>query len=167
MRESFIMRVLILFATTFCLLGISLQSSAQATTQTFSKLFSLEGTWRMEAKNGALYEAWQKINDSTLQGRTYKIAKADTIVFERVDLVLRDDKIAYIPVVKDQNNQQPVTFTLVSAGSGKYVFENLLHDFPQRVVYELPVNNQLHAWIEGNTAQGFKKVDYNYTRQQP
>jgi hypothetical protein len=40
------------------------------------------------------------------------------------------------------------------------------HDFPQRVIYMLPENNTLHAWIEGDVNGQVKKSIYNYIRVQ-
>lgn len=138
--------------------------AAQETLQSFSKLYALNGEWITQSKNGKLYESWQKVNDSTLKSKSFRVTQADTTMLEQVDLVLRRQKIFYIPVVADQNNHEPVIFTLINSAGSRYVFENLLHDFPQRVIYELPVDNALHAWIEGKTSAGFKKIDYNYKR---
>ncbi len=47
-----------------------------------------------------------------------------------------------------------------------YTFETKEDDFPQRVIYILPENNTLHAWIEGDVNGQVKKSIYNYIRVQ-
>jgi hypothetical protein len=142
----------------------STSSFAQFDQAAFSKLHTLCGMWSMETKKGMLYERWQKVNDSTLSGKSYRVNKTDTVMLEDVDLVIRNYNIYYIPRTTGQNDEKPVTFTLKTMADSKYVFENLQHDFPQKIVYELPLNNGLHAWIEGNTSSGAKRLDYTYKK---
>ena len=119
----------------------------------------------MKSGNEKVCERWQKITDSTLRGISFKVKVLDTTILEEVDLLLRGDQILYIPVVANENNHQPVTFRLVAVKDARYVFENLQHDFPQRVIYELPKANSLYAWIEGNTPSGFKKKEFRYMKE--
>lgn len=146
------------------LMSICFFSAAQNSNSDFSKLYSLQGTWKMETTRGILYECWEKMNDTTLRGGSYKLTGKDTMWLERVHLIKKGDKIQYIPIAKDQNNNEAVVFTLNKVDIETYVFENLTHDFPQRIVYTLPQNNLLHAWIEGNSNGQFKKIDYNYSK---
>ena len=135
-------------------LGFCSQGTSQNRSADYAALHAIVGTWSLETKRGVLYESWKKINDSTLSGVSYKlngVEKGDTVFLEKVNLVSRNQKIMYIPVAANQNNGQPVIFTLTSVENGKYSFENPAHDFPQRIVYNLPVNDLLHAWIEGNS----------------
>lgn len=137
---------------------------AQKQNYDFEKLNSLVGTWRMETAKGVLYESWQKINDSTLRGYSYKINGKDSILLEQMDLIQKGAIIQYVPLVKDQNNNEAVIFTLSKAEGGIYTFENPSHDFPQKIVYTLPRNNVLLAWIEGKVSGKFKKSEYRYTK---
>ena len=137
---------------------------AQKTDKDFTELFSLSGTWVMETKKGKLMETWQKENDSTLKSKSFLINGGDTILLEQVKLVRRGGKIMYIPEVHDQNNTQPVVFNLVKLENNRYIFENAQHDFPQRIIYNLPKNDTLFAWIEGNNNGGFRKSEYLYQK---
>jgi len=137
---------------------------AQRLDRDFEKLHLLVGTWKMETSKGALYETWQKVNDSTLRGYSYRLNGKDSVLLEQVDLIRRKGNIQYIPVVKDENNNEAVIFTLSTMGNDIYTFENSAHDFPQKVVYTLPANQILHAWIEGNTDGKPKRIDYRYTK---
>lgn len=108
-------------------------------------LHGLTGLWKMDGKRGALYEEWLISGDNQLTGRSYKINNNDTIVLENVIISVQGDAIVYTPVVRDQNNQQPVPFKLISYNNNRHVFENKKHDYPQRVIYELVSMNELRA----------------------
>jgi hypothetical protein len=140
-----------------------------ACAQTFSEkdfkaLHGLVGLWKMETSRGVLYEEWQLQNDHQLNGRSFKINNADTIVLERITLSLQGHSINYSPVVSNQNNGQTVHFTLISATNQHYIFENKTHDFPQRIIYKLGSNKVLQARIEGTRNGKQMASDFNYSR---
>jgi hypothetical protein len=134
------------------------------TVKEFKPLHGLTGLWKMDGKRGAIYEEWQMSGDNQLTGRSYKINKNDTMVLENVVISLQGNTIFYTPVVRDQNNQQPVPFKLISYNKNKYVFENKEHDYPQRVIYELASANELRARIEGSKGGKEMGSDFNYNR---
>jgi hypothetical protein len=103
------------------------------------------------------------INDSTLSGISYQVNGTDTVITERVQLIRRGFRIMYIPTVVENNNK-PVVFILIKLDQGSYTFENKEHDFPQRIIYNLPRNNAMHAWIEGNINGQFKRSDFHYKK---
>lgn len=155
------MRASLFFVIGFC---CNTLLQAQPTMPVFKKLHSLQGTWRMETKRGPLFESWTVINDSTLHGTSYRLNGTDTLVLERISLVSRQPGLFYIPVVQDQNNRQPVRFTMKSSDDNIILFENPEHDFPQRIVYTLPENDTLHAWIEGTINGQARKSDFHYKK---
>jgi hypothetical protein len=156
------------YTVTICLLfalsGKALAQQPVYTTNEFKPLHGLTGLWKMDGKRGAIYEEWQVSGDNQLTGRSYKINNNDTMVLENVIISLQGNAIFYTPVVRDQNNQQPVPFKLISYNNNKYVFENKEHDYPQRVIYELVSANDLRARIEGNKNGKELASDFNYSR---
>ena len=82
----------------------------------------------------------------------------DTIPQETVQLKISNGIITYTSTVANQNNQQPVTFTLVKTENGKYIFENKAHDFPQQISYHLIDNNTLNASISGTAKDKFSEI---------
>lgn len=127
----------------------------------FQQLYALQGTWQMNTSKGVLYEGWQKINDTLLQGGSYKIKEHDTIFLERVSLKHTVDGIFYVPVV-EENNMQQVNFKLTSYNNNSFVFENPEHDFPKRVIYEIVSADSLHAYIDDGVNNPAKRKDYFY-----
>lgn len=156
------------YIVTICLLfvfvTISIAQQPVYTATEFKPLHGLTGLWKMDGKRGALYEEWKVSGDNQLKGRSYKINNNDTMVLENVIISLQGDAIFYTPVVRDQNNQQPVPFKLISYNNNRYVFENKEHDYPQRVIYELVSSNELRARIEGSNKGKESGSDFNYTR---
>ena len=131
----------------------------------FAALRNLEGTWVMQTKRGPLYESWKLHNNSELRSKSFKLDQSnDTIMLERVTLIENADGIFYIPVVEDQNNKQPVSFKLKSIYSRKYTFENLAHDYPQRIIYNLIKSDSIVARIEGTKNGKTMGSDYYFKR---
>jgi len=118
----------------------------------------------MLTKRGAICEEWKKVDKNYLQNRGYMIRGADTIVSERVALTKTKDGIFYTSTVEDQNNKQPIAFTMTKSESNVFVFENPEHDFPKRIVYRFITNDSLYAFIDDGTEAG-KKQNFYYKRQ--
>lgn len=130
----------------------------------FKALEGLEGLWKMETNRGAIYEEWQTKSNNKMTGRSYRINNTDTMVMERIELYREGNDIVYSPVVSNQNNQQAVTFKLISITDGRYVFENKAHDFPQRVIYKIVSKDAVHARIEGIRNGQERGSDFRYSR---
>ena len=81
-----------------------------------------------------------------------------------MELSIRNGKIVYKPTTLNQNNQQPVDFSLVQIVNGQFDFENKAHDFPQVISYEVRNGDSLYASIAGPTPSGNKTIPYNYAR---
>ena len=95
----------------------------------------LEGIYRFENIAEDTYEEWH-MTGGTLKGRSFKIKNGDTLVNEELEIFKGKDKfIYYIATVKNQNQGRPVYFKLISYEPQRFVFENLEHDFPERIIY--------------------------------
>lgn len=137
---------------------------AQDTGKPFNDLNLLLGKWSMETNKGILYESWKKQNDSTFTGLSFRISGKDSLVLEGMELVHRQGRIMFIPTVPGQNDEKPVVFTLFKLEGGRYIFENKEHDFPSRVVYVLPKENILQAWIEGSVNGQTRRMDFSFKK---
>jgi hypothetical protein len=130
----------------------------------FAALLKLEGMWTMKTKKGLIYEHWKKVSDTELKSRSFKLNGKDTVFLERVQLIEKEDGIFYIPVVQDQNDGKPVPFKLVSSEQSRFVFENKLHDFPQRIIYHIVTVDSIVARVEGQQNGRVDGSDFYYTR---
>lgn len=109
----------------------------------------LPGKWENQTQRGKMVEEWSRQNDSTYTGKSYMITATDSISLESITLKKEGNDIFYIPIVKSQNNDQPVKFKLTSSSPNQLVFENPAHDFPQKITYTLEEGNSLMAEISG------------------
>lgn len=129
-------------------------ASASKTTQ-LKQLEWLSGTWGSADSAGVSTEKWEKKNDSTFAGHSYTIAGTDTVFNEWISLEERAGNLNYIVTVKNQNGELPVAFAMTSIDEKNVVFENPMHDFPQRITYTRVNADSLYAEIsatqEGKT----------------
>ncbi len=122
------------------------------------------GAWEMKGKRNTLYETWSRIDNKTMLGKSRKISEnGDTTNLEIILLRKEGDDIFYTPTVIGLNNNKPVQFKLTSFSSNSYTFENLLHDFPKRIVYEFTGDDTLHTFID-NGPNEKKRQDFYYRK---
>jgi hypothetical protein len=62
------------------------------------------------------------------------------------------------------SGQPSAVFLSTTVTGSTVVFENLQHDFPQRVGYERKGSDRLLAWIEGTQNGQIRRVDFPYRR---
>ncbi|MEO6283066.1 MAG: DUF6265 family protein [Dyadobacter sp.] len=146
------------------LLVMAFSENAGFTKQDFEKLKPLSGLWITKRASGDIYEQWAMSSESELTGKSYKVLKTDTFLLETMKLYHSGGEIVFAPVAAGQNEGKTVLFKLRSIQGSKFVFENLKHDFPQRIVYDIKSQDSLHAYIEGQVQAKNKRIDYPYSR---
>ena len=124
----------------------------------------LIGTWENKTSRGSVYETWTKVNDNELLGKSYMLKEKDTVVFENVQLIQKDNNLFYIPVVKNQNNNLPVSFSLKKISDTEMIFENPVHDFPQVISYTKINADSLVAEISGMKNGQLRKQSFPMKR---
>lgn len=104
----------------------------------------LSGHW-LSCTNGArIVESWIGAGTGTLLGTNLTQGEQTSYEFLRVAANGRGG-ISYFSMP----NGAPVTeFTMMSNEDHRVVFENMAHDFPQRIIYRRD-GSRLHAAIEG------------------
>jgi hypothetical protein len=154
------MKIIIFIST-----GILLLISCQTKQNTLAQFDWLQGSWENIGAAVEYYEIWEKDNDSLFTGIGFVMQDGDTIFQENIILIQKQDGIYYIPTVSGQNNEEPVSFKLVSDSAGIRIFENMGHDFPQRIGYSNPKPDSLYAYIEGNYKGKYRKEEFPLTRK--
>ncbi|MBP6181540.1 DUF6265 family protein [Flavobacterium sp.] len=109
----------------------------------------LIGKWENNSADGNLSESWKKVNDSTFQAQSYYIKDKDTLHFESISLQQKGEELTYTATVKGQNNDKPVAFKLTTSTNKQLAFENLKHDYPQKISYTQITPDSLIAKISG------------------
>ena len=91
-------------------------------------------------------------------GRTVQAEKL--VEFEVVVIRELDGRLAY---EAHPSGQPSAVFLSRTIGDNEVVFENLQHDFPQRVGYRR-AGDSLNAWIEGPRNGQTRRVEFPYRR---
>ncbi|HRE41308.1 MAG TPA: DUF6265 family protein [Ignavibacteria bacterium] len=124
----------------------------------------LIGKWVLETKKGFVYEEWEKVSDTLFKGKSYNLSDDIITPLESIELVKIDNDYFYIPTVINQNEGKPIKFRLVSSDKDIFVFENLEHDFPQRIIYQKSDGLTLYARIEGYNGDFSKGSEFRYKK---
>ncbi|WP_230142903.1 MULTISPECIES: DUF6265 family protein [unclassified Pedobacter] len=132
-----------------------------------SKTFAfIMGSWEMQTAKGKIVEQWVQNPDKTLSGKSYRInAKGDSALTETLKIKKIGKDTFYCSTVTGQNEGKETCFKLIATKDETYVFEDKIHDFPQRIVYQNQGKNDLLAWIEGELNGKSRKSEFRYKRQ--
>ena len=163
------MKYFVCILTAFCFASLlTIMSCKSKPDDKFEKLEKLDwllGTWEQILPDGTLIESWTKENDSTFLGKNLFINEKDTIHAESIVLTQKNDKLLYIPIVNGQNNDEPTTFTLTSDTENIFCFENLAHDYPQKITYKKLSSKRLIATISGQQQGKMKQESYSMSKK--
>jgi hypothetical protein len=144
--------------TALALLLTSAGVSAQATGA--QRLAWLQGCWALSTPERTVEEQWMAPRAGSLLGMSRTLRGDKLAAYESVLLRERGERFEY---VVSPSGQATTTFTSTTVGDSSIVFENLQHDFPQRVAYERR-GAALQAWIEGPMNGQTKRIEYAYQR---
>jgi hypothetical protein len=79
------------------------------------------------------------------------------------ELVLIREQSGQLAYESHPSGQPSAVFLSRTVGENEVLFENLQHDFPQRIGYRRD-GDSLRAWIEGPRNGQNKRVEFPYTR---
>jgi hypothetical protein len=143
--------------TAFLLVTLAICNSVHAQTKpSVADLFWLSGCWQGRQGTAVVEEIWSKPAGTSMLGLGRTVKDNRTVSFEFMQLREQDGMLAFLP--QPQGGPQ-VRFPLKESTSGKFTFENLNHDFPQRVIYERK-NSLLVASIEGTQNGKFSRHEF-------
>ncbi len=132
-------------------------------TKPLTKFAWLAGCW--EGRNGSVTfrEHWMPEAGRTMLAMSRTMREDKVISYEAIRLELDADgqTPVYIPT---PSGQKETRFKLASATEGKFVFENLQHDFPQRIIYQQNADGSLFARIEGMRGDKLRGTDFPMKR---
>ena len=98
-------------------------------------------------------EHWTSVRGGALLGLHRDVKGERMVSFEFLRVQATPEGTFYFA---SPRSKPPVAFKLKELGERRVVFENLEHDFPQRILYWLDAAGAMHARIEG--PQGGKTV---------
>ena len=121
-----------------------------AQSATVESLSWMAGCWELSVpqRQMTIAEHWMKPAGGTLIGMSRTIRGGKTTGFEFIRIVTTEAGIDYI--AKPSSSKDETAFKLVRSSATEAVFENLAHDFPQRIIYKNQPPDGLFARIEAN-----------------
>jgi hypothetical protein len=150
------MQLLVLFGMSVSLLVASLSQSAG-----IQRVAWLQGCWLATSPQRLIEETWTLPRGNSMLG-TSRTLRGDSLVeFELV--VLR--QVAGVLTYEAHPSGQPsASFPAREITDSLVIFENVTHDFPQRIGYRRVHADSLVAWIEGARDGRTRRVELPYTR---
>jgi len=143
-------------------LGAFLACSACAAEPGIAQLSWLSGCWASEGGEPGSGEHWMPPAGETMFGTSRTVMRGKTIEFEFMELrTMPDGKLAFIA---HPSGKDATIFPALQVGDPEAVFENLQHDFPQRVAYVREGNSRLRARIEGMREGVLRVIEFPMIR---
>lgn len=122
------------------------------------------GAWENVTEESVSTEIWKQQNDSTLTAESFTLEEKDTVFYEKVELIERNDSLVYIVSVRNQNKEKPVSFYMTKSTDNQIIFENTKHDFPNKIEYNKISNDSIFAKIYGTDDGKEITVDFPMKR---
>ena len=145
------------------LLTGGLRAAAQARPADFRLLDKLAGTWRYKTRKSTVVETWTRVNDSTWQGKTWRVVKEDSLLQQSVELVRHGNDIFFIPAYTGQE-RKPARLKLRVLKIIGFVAEDLQNDFPKKITYRFKDDRHLEARVEGERDGTVEEYIFPYVR---
>ena len=121
----------------------------------------IAGCWAAQNAQRTIYEQWTSPQGGAMLG-TSRTVSGDTLVeYEFVVLREQGDRLAY---QAHPSGQATTIFLSTSVSDSSVIFENLQHDFPQRVGYDRRGADSVVAWISGPRGATIRRIDFRYGR---
>lgn len=133
------------------------QQPAQA-----DRLAWLAGCWEQRGSNRLIMETWMPPLGGAMIGASRTVVGGALREFEHIRITTDSGRLVYTAL---PSGQREAKFPAISVSDTSIVFENLQHDFPQRIIYRKRGVDSVIARIEGpgpnNTTRG---VNFPYAR---
>ena len=120
----------------------------------------LTGCWEYKTEKRTVEEHWMAPRGHTMLGAGRTVQGEKLLEFEMVLIREQDGQLAY----ESRPSAQPMAvFLSRTIAEREVVFENLRHDFPQRIGYKRD-GDSLLAWIEGPRKGQTHRIEFPYRR---
>jgi Domain of unknown function (DUF6265) len=116
------------------------------TKASLSDLSWLSGCWQGREGTAVIEEIWSKPAGGSMLGLGRTVRGNRTVSFEFMQFREENGSLVFLP---QPGGGARVSFPLKDSFGGKATFENLKHEFPQRVIYERKGKALMWASVEG------------------
>lgn len=138
-------------------------AAAQNRVKMIEDFKQMAGCWqhRDSAKKLLISEMWMSPAGTSIIGMGRTVKKGTTTGWEYMRIEQRADGFYFVS--RPNENSEDTEFKLISSTVNQVVFENKLHDFPQRVIYKVS-RTRMTGRIEGINAGKFMGINFPMTR---
>ena len=145
----------------FAWLALAANFAHAAEPATIRQAAWLAGCWEAVSPRRIIEELWLAPRGNSMLGVSRTVRGDSLVGYELVVIREQDGCLAY----EAHPSGQPAAVFLSSAVSDSSIeFEDLLHDFPQRIGYRLIGPDSLLAWIEGRREGRVRRIEFPYRR---
>lgn len=127
-----------------------------------SNLRWMAGCWAADGQEEGSIEHWSGPAGGTMFGFSRVVRNGATVAFEYLRIVSETD--GTLVLVASPSGQATARFPMKDMNGYRVVFENPVHDFPQRIIYSLDEHGNLLGRIEGTIRNEVRTVDFPMTR---
>ncbi|MGE0464347.1 MAG: DUF6265 family protein [Vicinamibacterales bacterium] len=143
------------------LLAVSAVEAPRAQATAVSALAWMAGSWAGTDGRVEHEEHWTTPKGGAMLGVHRTVRDGRMVEFEFLRIEVREGVLVYLSM---PNGRSPATpFTLKTLELQRVVFENLAHDFPQRVIYWKD-GDDLRARIEGVASGQERSMEWRWSR---
>jgi hypothetical protein len=141
---------------------IALALAAPSPAATAESLSWLAGSWSGAQGPVEMEESWTAPRGKTLLGVHRDVKEGRTVGFEFLRIEEAADGVTYWA---SPEGRPATPFKLTESGDKRVVFENLQHDFPQRILYWIDADGALRARIEGPKGGKTVGMEWRWTKR--
>ncbi|MCW5956759.1 MAG: hypothetical protein KIT61_09240 [Pyrinomonadaceae bacterium] len=144
----------------FCVITLFLLPSfvrAQDVNSKVNVLSWMSGCWETIGTGPVTTERWARPTENLMLGSSQTVRNGKSVAFEFLRIVNNGQGLTYIAKPSSAKDETP--FSIAKVTVNEAVFENLKHDFPQRIIYRLDKPDSLFARIEGMRNGELKGMD--------
>lgn len=139
--------------------SVLLQAALAAAPATQPDLSWMAGYWLSCLPNRQVSDTWTGPRAGVLAGTTVTTRPGRPVQVEFARIAPGADGVLAFHAIPD--GQPPAAFALREAGERRLVFENLAHDFPQRVIYSRS-GDTLTGRIDGKIGGADRSTEWIY-----
>lgn len=126
-----------------------------------SQLSWLSGCWAYDNKDAGSGEYWMPPAGTTMLAVNRTVRQSKTVGFEY--LRIEETVSGSLALFASPSGQSPARFDMKRLATNEVIFENLTHDFPQRIIYRLLERGTLLGRIEGQSDGTDVAIDFPMT----
>jgi hypothetical protein len=145
----------------FFLIVMAVQSTPSAMSVSIDRVAWLHGCWEQVSAQRTVEEQWMAPRGRSMLGMSRTVRDGTLLEYESV--MIREDGGSLVYDARP-SGQPPASFRAKDVSSNAVVFENLQHDFPQRVGYRRDGADQITGWIEGTLNGKPRRTAFPYRR---